>query len=1625
MSTTFNDIIDKYRKYAFSERDKGTRFERLMKGYLKTDAFYENLFSEVWLWEEFPGKKDLGGHDTGIDLVAKTKTGDYWAIQCKCQQENSVIDKGAVDSFLATSSREFKDDELRTTRFAHRLWISTTNKWGANAQEAIQNQNPPVGRLSLNDLREAAIDWHALENGIHGEGAKAPKKDVYPHVFEARDKVHEYFKTHERGKLVMACGTGKTMTSLKIAEKETGGKGMVLFMVPSIALIGQTLREWTSQAEVKINAVAICSDPQITQKLVKNDFGGDRVVDLAMPASTNAQEILRQFRHNKKSGVDGMTVVFSTYQSIEVIAEAQKTLLADGFPEFDLIICDEAHRTTGTKLADEDESSFTKVHDGGFIKAKRRLYMTATPKMFDKNTKSRAAEKDVELWSMDNVEYFGEEIFHIGFGEAVSKGMLTDYKVMILTLSDKDVPPSLQKMVADKDSHEIQADDVTKLIGCINAMSKQLLGDMGILEKHDPEPMRRAVAFCPSIDASKQITKTFNASATVYLEAMPEEKKGKMVTVEAKHVDGSMSAPMRDELLGWLKEDGPEMECRVLNNVRCLSEGVDVPSLDAVLFLSARNSQVDVVQSVGRVMRKAPGKKYGYIIIPIIVASDVDADLALDKNDRYKVVWTVLNALRAHDDRFNAMVNKIELNKRKPETTMVVGTAVTFEKGEAVTKTDDGKGIEATNKVAEQIRIQFEEMQNAVFARMVDKVGSRGYWENWAKEVAVIAERQIERIDYLIKDRAEQREAFNNFLVALQQNLNPGIQEKQAIEMLAQHIVTRPIFDALFEGYSFVKTNVVSTAIQTMLDGLEGEMTAEDSEKLQKFYEFVRINVADLDNAKAKQEIIKRLYENFFEVAFKTMTQQLGIVYTPVDVVDFIVHSVEALLKKEFGRSMADEGVHILDPFTGTGTFMTRLIQSGLIDKENLKRKYKYELHANEIVLLAYYIAAVNIESIYHDAVGAEAFESFEGICLTDTFQLTEQKTQQISSGTVFGKNFERVAKQNRAPVRVIIGNPPYSAGQKNANDNAQNQKYDGLDRRIAETYAKETNATNKNSLYDSYIRAYRWSTDRLGPDGGIVAFVSNGAWIDGNAQDGLRKCFEKEYSSIYVFNLRGNQRTQGELSRREGGKIFGAGSRTPIAITFLVKKKGHSGKAKIHYRDIGDYLSREDKLKLISKYRSIDNKAMEWQILEPNASGDWINERSEGFESLIPIGDKDDKKGKSFFGGHYSNGVKTQRDTWVYNSNKVLLAERMKASVDFYNEKRDLLREAKSKNSKINSKDVLDLKNKTVSWTRALVWDAEKNKAFAYDPSRIVISSYRPFFKQHLFYSREWNEMIYLTPKLFPSPEYKNKVICVSGSNVLITDFLPDLHFNGDTQAFPLYWFEEVKKKSGTLFDGAIEGNETVRRDGVTDWILKECRTRYGKNVGKEDIFFYVYGVLHSKGYREKFANDLRKMLPRLPLVEDVRDFWAFKKAGEKLANLHLNYEKVQPNEAVVVTGAEKLGFLDEEAADTKLYLVQKMRFAGKDNKSIIYYNDRIQLSNIPIEAYEYVVNGKSAIEWVMEKYQVKKTDEKSGIKNDPNDWSTEVGNPRYILDLLLSVIEMSVRSVEIIHDLPEITFE
>ncbi|MER7916850.1 MULTISPECIES: DEAD/DEAH box helicase [unclassified Streptomyces] len=1618
--TTAHDVLKVIRETSKDNHERGTRFERLMVKFLRTDPQWNEQFSQVWLWGDWPGAA-ANKKDTGIDLVAQDReTGGLCAIQCKFYEPTHTVQKPDIDSFLAASGKG---------GFTRRMVISTTERWGPNAEDTMVGQQPPVTRLGLSDIAASPIEWHlpsqseatfAVDLKLH------KKKTPLPHQCEAIDDVFAGFAENDRGKLIMACGTGKTFTSLKIAERlqnerAQAGQGehtTVLFLVPSIALLSQTLREWSSETQVTLRPFAVCSDVKVGKQQAANDSQDMAAHDLALPATTDPDKLIKQIASVAAS--PGLTVVFSTYQSIDTIAAAQKK----GLDRFDLVLCDEAHRTTGVTIAGADESAFVRIHDDSYLGSDRRLYMTATPRIYNEDTQQQAKDSSAAVASMDSEQLYGPEFHRLGFGKAVEEGLLADYKVLILAVDEGVVAKTLQQGFAGGAS-ELNLDDAAKIIGCWNAMAKRTgtFADGASFGK-DEAPMKRAVAFARSIADSQAIADNFNAIVDAY-----DEGDDEVLHCEVEHVDGTFNTLRRNQRLDWLKEDPGPANARILSNARCLSEGVDVPSLDAVLFLHPRNSVVDVVQSVGRVMRRAEGKSYGYIILPVAVPAGMPPTQALANNDRFRTVWQVLQALRAHDERFNATVNQISLNQQPPQN---IGIGVVGPGDEAVgdqdgstTPTEAQNAQQQETQGAQYVQdelLKLENWREAIYARIVEKVGQRQYWELWAKDVAAIAQAHVTRIKAALQ-LSDKRAAFEEFLNELRATINPGVTETDAIDMLAQHIVTKPVFDALFSSYAFTEHNPVSQAMQKMLDVLDDQGLETETKTLEDFYNSVRVRAKGIDNHAGRQQVIVELYDKFFKTALPKTAEALGIVYTPVEVVDFIVRSTEQALNKHFGRSLTDKGVHVIDPFVGTGTFPVRLLQSGLIKPDDLLRKYTSEVHANEIVLLAYYIAAVNIEAAYHElADDGSEYQPFEGIVLTDTFQLAEGGSAKLDGMDVLEGNSERAKKQKAQPITVVVGNPPYSVGQDSQNDDNQNLKYETLDSRIQQTYAALSTAKNKNSLYDSYIRAIRWASDRI-QDEGVVAFVSNGGYIDGNTADGLRKSLVEEFDAIYCYNLRGNQRTAGELSRKEGGKIFGSGSRNTVAILILVKGSGPGTEVDctLHYRDIGDYLTREEKLKIL---RSQGLDTVDWLQLAPNTDGDWINQRNGQFAEFQAIGEKDKQLGKKAVFAEYSGGLKSGRDPWVYNFSRPRLSENVESMIDFFNGQASAyashLQQAESAAMDVGA--FIDRDATKISWNEGDSRRILKNETSTFDAESIRASTYRPFTKQWVYFNQKMNQRTYQLPQVYPGLTYENWGIYNVGNgsavpfSALMLNAVPDLHVTGagsGGQFFPRYTYRELGQ-GDDLFAAAEAEGGYERVDNITDVALAAYRETYSDpKITQDDIFFYTYALLHSPAYREQFAADLKKSLPRIPKVQG---FHGFATAGRALSELHLGYEQAEPYAGIV----EQVSGATSATTPSELFRVGKkmkfLRVKSQVDRTAIVYNPRVTLTNIPEEAYRYQIGARSAIEWIIDRYWVK-TDKDSGIVNDPNDWSE---NPRYIIDLLKRIVTVSLETMKIVDALP-----
>lgn len=1580
------ELLAKLEHLAANTSQQGTAFERMMRNYLMIDPLYADRFEKIYMWSEWP-ERPVGEHDTGIDMVGIERDGGRCAIQCKFVATGTSISKPAIDSFLAASSRR---------PFTSRLIIATTDSWNSNATNTIKDQQPPVTRIGLSDLLDAPIDWSIFDPTRPEELRRLAQRKSFDHQKRAIRDVIEGFRDADRGKLIMACGTGKTFTSLRIAEEQVGRGGHVLFLVPSIALLSQALKEWTREARIPLQCLAVCSDSQVTK-----DSEDSHTFDIALPATTNPERLASHLETARLRAQDldrgePMYVTFSTYQSLDTVREAQEIY---GLSEFDLIICDEAHRTAGVS-GDDSESSFLLVHDSERLRAKKRLYMTATPKVYGDKVKAKADELDRVLYSMDNEAHFGKEFHRLGFGEAVSKGLLTDYQVVVLAIDEAYAASTLHSVITQS-QYDIPLNDAAKLLGCWMGLAK--ISDQPDEFSRDPDPMRTGVVFVNRIRDSKQVQETFRAVVT---EAMSQGigESRHLPGVAIKHIDGTMGALERNHDLNWLREESAE--CRLLTNAKCLSEGIDVPSLDAVMFLQPRKSQVDVVQAVGRVMRRAAGKNFGYVILPVVVPSNVDPDVALDNNKDFEIVWQILQALKAHDERFEAMINTLSLGSANTKSVNVIG--VTGKSHDS----DQSAFQETVDSFQSQLTLWPDQIESAIFARISKRLASTRYWPTWAEDVAILAGTYETRI----REASARSEAFRvkleGLLTTLRDNLNPSITLDDTIAMLAQHLVTAPVFDALFQESEFTKSNPVAISLDAVVEHLRiEEKTDREAVSLEKFYDSVRGRAAEATTREARQRLIRDLYENFFNKALARTTKRMGIAYTPIEIVDFLLRSVAEWIQIYFGANIEDRGIHILDPFAGTGTFLVRLIELGLLG-ENLEAKYASELHANEILLLPYYIAAINIESTYHFMAGATQYQPFGGMVLTDTFQLGESHTHM--GETVFAANSERIDAQRKAAITAIIGNPPYSVGQSSENDNAKNLPYPTLDSRVAETYAVRSGAVGKKSLYDSYVRAFRWASDRIG-DSGIVSFVTNGGWLRGGSGQGVRACFEEEFDAVYVMDLRGNQRTtSGEQSVKEGGKVFGQASRVPVTIVTLIKGALDEDAPKgIFYHDIGDYLTREEKLDRLVNFGS--QAEVPWVSVIPNEQHDWVNQRDQSWY-----------RHKGLVGGVFvldSNGLVTNRDAWTYNSSQGALSKNMKAMLEVFNQEVERFRKVP-----LSSVDDFVIGDKTkISWSDGLKLELKRFANQGVEPykfrdSALRLGLYRPFLKQWVYFDKVFNERQYQLPKLFPTPEARNPTILVSGRGagrfaVLATDMTPNLDTVEKTHVFSRYRFDIPDAKS-RLFDGAE--TEPRRLDNISDQALAGFQETYkDEALTKDDLFAYIYGVLNHPEYQAKYGDNLTKEYPRIPWLSDHQ---AIIEIGTQFLQLHIGYEDVEPFE---LTEEFSLIPPDDKAKRYRATIMghpsgtTKAKGKAGWDRTRILVNEHLMLTGVPEEASAWMLGPRPALELFLQRMSPS-VDTKRGsyITNDPNEFSND---PRYVVELTKRLVRVCVETIDLIAGLPE----
>ncbi len=871
--------------------------------------------------------------------------------------------------------------------------------------------------------------------------------------------------------------------------------------------------------------------------------------------------------------------------------------------------------------------------------------------------------------------------------------------------------------------------------------------------------------------------------------------------------------------------------------------------------------------------------------------------------------------------------------------------------------------------------------------------------DNWQTAVSDFRE-HVPDLASELKERIEQRhetdpdfkKAFTDFYETCRTSINPELSQDAVEEMLIQHILTERIFRTVFERSDFTRRNIIAREIENVSDVLMRQSMSRDEflGPLNRFYVAIEQAATLCKDFSQKQHFLNTFYEKFFQGFSEDVADTHGIVYTPQPIVDFMVNSVAHILETEFSRSLSDTGVHIIDPFVGTGNFIVRLMQD--IQGTALEAKYRHELHCNEVMLLPYYIASLNIEQEYFQRMGT--YLPFEGIALADTFELFEGQQQHIMFTQ---ENTERVERQKVADMFVVIGNPPYNMAQVNDSDNNRNRKYKVMDARITETYAADSKATLKNALYDPYVKAIRWASKRIREEG-VIAFVTNNGFLDGMAFDGMRKHLTDDFDAIYILDLGGNVRQNPKLSGTTHN-VFGI--QVGVSINLFVKKNAIDTDSKpvlktaeIFYTRVDEFWRKEEKYHYLNSKEHYQN--IDWQQITPDSRYTWLTEGLHAeFDTFIPMGTKEAKAVKGavvdVISKTYSAGVKTNRDAWVYNFDQSNLSENVQQTIEYY--RLQVLRWEHRENQQANAIDFVEVDLTKIKWDRELRQHLQRGKPVEFTQDKMRVALYRPFTRSNLFFDRVLNNCVYLFPSIFPTSKTENRAICVSppgtklSFHTLMVNVIPDLHITGDSQCFPFYTYDE---------DG------TNRQENITDWALAEFRTRYGDDtITKWDIFHYNYGLLHHPTYREKYQMNLKRDLPHIPFA---KDFWGFATAGAALADLHVNYESAPKYDG--------LKYIETEGM-TVDWRVEKMKLS-KDKTQLVY-NDFLTLDGIPAEVSEYRLGNRSALEWVVDQYRVK-TDKRSRIVNDPNRES----EPRYIVDLIARVITVSLKTVEIVKNLP-----
>ena len=1457
-----------------TRRAQGSRWEDLIVAFLTSDPLYRKRFAEVHLWKDWAAKNEIDKQDKGVDIVAVRFDGGLCAVQCKFKSDPAKkLGKGDVDSFIANASPSKYTDR-----------IVAFSGFGVSRNLEQQLADNDVQLLAGMVLSQANVPWGELATAGKGMLVRKPLKTIRDYQREAIEELKEELNIKKRQKatLVMACGSGKTYTS-QIATEELAGSGKrVLYTVPSLALMAQTIRAWCEEEDfegrgVKLSVIPVCSDTQVGKAGGAGQRRAADLVQLEISPTTDPVQIKKKMTEPLDS--ETMLVVFSTYQSLPQVLEAQNL----GAPDFDFGFMDEAHRTTGFEKEGKD-SSETDGHTGPFqlahesIKINKRVYMTATPKVFTEAAKARKKREDKAIWSMDDLTIYGEHCYRLSFGKAISKNILSDYKVVL-----SQSPASLCQDVLHKFVHTDQAKQLTESEAKMltEGAVAQMIGLYNTLRgnEHDIagwQPLAKTIVYTTTVIDSKRFSAVFPLFAE-YLDSVAGNENEP--PIRTAHVDGTMGANERTEKLHWLDSARQDREIRLLSNAKVLSEGVDVPSLDALCFLQPKGSEIDIVQSVGRVMRKVEHKNFGYITLPLILPDTTeDFGKYIRDDDFWKTTWAVLRALRSHDERFARELGVMGLYGQRLPANMVctttqedlssdvVGFGESFgdnastgsdSRGRVNEDTDDGEGQEqgdasglwetpegkarefadsqdgqtaqvnqnnqpaakAEIEVFETLPLPLGELLSSqpdeaiayilknITSAVLDKVGDRHYWHTWSQDAHTAYETIHQRLAKLYSKEKAVAILIDNTARGLKATLGPRATSEEVTSVLAQFIVMKPVFTALFGSSEYFEDSPISSAMAELVERLSVYRLENEVANLENFYQSVIETAAAISQPEDRQDLIRRLYQDFIRIAFPDEAKKYGVIYTPIEIVDFILRSVDWSLKEELGipDGVASEDVEVLDPFAGTGTFLVRLIQNEqLLPDDKLEHKFRHNLHSTEIMALPYWATEVNLEQAYQTRMPGK-YVPYENGVLADTFTMAQPEEDQKElnfTSEATKENYDRATRQDERKITVIIGNPPWKMDQGES-------VYPLLEKRIQEQFAEKADAVDKGALFDSYVMAMRWAADRIG-DRGVVGFVTNNGWLTGKAASGIRRAFAEEFDGIYIVNLRGKIRGVTTLEEKaiEGGNPF------PITVGSQIVILAKSGlkTPKETPAKIVDMvgLTAREKLQRLSSIPHCGGEVREIDCVSAflDYRGDWIDTGNPGFAEFISLGDKETKKrgdGESIF-SLYSGGLKTGGDELMLDSDPLKLPARARKMIDEFNRCLDLsLIPDKSEEAK-----------KLIQWHSDLEGKLERGKRAEYSNDIVRSIMYRPFLMQSVIWHKHFNVRQYRLNDIFVARSSINEkiynqenglevgerererereiAICIAGARstqqgIIATDIPPDVNMlPAGTQVFSRY---------------------------------------------------------------------------------------------------------------------------------------------------------------------------------------------------------------------------------------------